>query len=64
MNTKERAKRIACRFAAVLCEGDKAAGSLEERYDAIKQDDWPSIGMVKVGMAALIEELLKRGKPF
>ena len=63
MDRKTIAKKRACRFAALLCEGDLASGSLEERYEAIKEPDWPSFGMVKKGMEALIEELLHRAKP-
>ena len=63
MDMQLRAKKIACKTAAILCEEDMAAGLLETRYAGLKEQGGPSIGMIMKGMEALIEELRDRSKP-
>ena len=63
MNMQLRAKKIACKMAAVLCEEDKEAGLLEKRYGGLKEQGGPSVGMIEKGMDELIEELRHRAKP-
>ena len=63
MDMQLRAKKIACKLAAVLCEEDMEAGLLERRYGDLKAKGGPSVGMIETGMKALIEELRERAKP-
>ena len=63
MDMQLRAKKIACKLAAVLCEEDMEAGLLETRYGDLKAKGGPSIGMITKGMEALIVELRDRSKP-
>ena len=63
MNMQLRAKKIACRTAAMLCEEDMEAGLLEKRYGGLKGKGGPAVGMIEKGMDELIEELRHRAKP-
>lgn len=63
MDMKLRAKKIACKTAAMLCEEDLEAGLLGIRYAGLKEKGGPSVGMIENGMRELIEELRKRSKP-
>lgn len=63
MDMQLRAKKIACKTAAILCEQDMEAGRLEQRYGDLKAKGGPSVGMITKGMEALIEELRERSKP-
>ncbi len=63
MDMQLRAKKIACKIAAVLCEDDLENGLLETRYAGLKEKGGPSVGMITKGMEALIEELRDRSKP-
>lgn len=63
MDMQLRAKKIACKLAAVLCEQDMEVGLLETRYAGLKEQGGPSVGMITKGMEALIEELRDRSKP-
>ena len=62
MDMNLRAKKIACKTAAVLCEVDLESGGVERRYEDLNEKGGPSVGMIKKGMVALIQELRDRGK--
>ncbi len=60
---KLRAKKIACKVAAVLLQEDVESGGIRERYETLKKDhDGPSVIAIEAGVQELIEELVKRGR--
>ena len=59
---KLRAKKIACKLAAILCEEDLEAGGIKARYRLLKEKGGPSVEAIEAGMRELIEELVKRGR--
>lgn len=63
MNMQLRAKKLACKTAAMIIEDDMQAGLLEKRYAGLKERGGPSVGMITKGMEDLIEELRGRAKP-
>lgn len=63
MSIQLRAKKLACKTAAVLCERDMKDGQLELRYGDLKGHGGPSVAMIEAGMEELIEELRERAKP-
>ncbi len=63
IGSKLRAKKIACKIAAMLLEEDVALGGIRERYGSLKKDsDGPSVEAIEAGAKDLIEELVKRGR--
>ena len=62
MNMSLRAKKLACKTAAMLCEEDMEAGLLQKRYGGLKKEGGPSVELIAKGMEELIEELRHRGR--
>ncbi len=63
MSIRLRAKKIACKIAAMLLEEDVASGGIRERYGSLREDhDGPSVEAIEAGAKELVEELVKRGR--
>lgn len=62
MNMSLRAKKLACKTAAMICEEDMEAGLLKKRYGGLKEEGGPSVELIEQGMVTLIEELRHRGR--